>query len=299
MVARERVNEEPVRAVCSDKSSLSFVSSEKFFKATTERPRPRAPLFTFDAAMETRSKRGKTEPVADKIRRGEISVVVAIAEELPDVFYTAILPKLDMTDTFKLAQVSKWCRDVVWSVGGVRSLKAKMEAQIKAAYPGYSMLFSDLLYYMAFYDNVPAVRALLKSGEDVDVNFNCDCTPLHCAAEEGHTPVVKVLIEAGADVDKKGHRGFTSLHWAATNGHAPVIMELIKAGADVNATDDDGYEYTPLLRAAWFGHEDCVAVLLAHGADVHKSTSLGYTAMTYAVLRKYNKIIEMLKQAGG
>ena len=29
MVARERVNEEPVRAVCSDKSSLSFVSSEK------------------------------------------------------------------------------------------------------------------------------------------------------------------------------------------------------------------------------------------------------------------------------
>jgi len=29
MVARERVNEEPARAVCSDKSSLYFVSSEK------------------------------------------------------------------------------------------------------------------------------------------------------------------------------------------------------------------------------------------------------------------------------
>jgi hypothetical protein len=41
MVARERVNEEPARAVCSDKSSLSFVSSEKCFqsndrKTTTE-----------------------------------------------------------------------------------------------------------------------------------------------------------------------------------------------------------------------------------------------------------------------
>tara|TARA_B100000482_G_scaffold10874_1_gene7903 strand:- start:1019 stop:1135 length:117 start_codon:yes stop_codon:yes gene_type:complete len=31
MVARERVNEETARAVCSDKSSLSFVSSEKCF----------------------------------------------------------------------------------------------------------------------------------------------------------------------------------------------------------------------------------------------------------------------------
>jgi hypothetical protein len=46
--------------------------------------------------METRSKRRKTEPVADKIRRGEISVVVALAEELPDVFIAEILPKLDL-----------------------------------------------------------------------------------------------------------------------------------------------------------------------------------------------------------
>tara|TARA_B100000767_G_scaffold98205_1_gene94201 strand:+ start:205 stop:927 length:723 start_codon:yes stop_codon:yes gene_type:complete len=233
-------------------------------------------------------------------QRGEENIIEALAVQISDVFYSEILPKLDLISTLNLAQVSKRCNDAVWSVDGVRSMKEKIEAEIKAAWPGEDQgISSEPLYWVATYGNMPAVRALLKSGEDVDVNFNCDCTPLHCAAEEGHTPVVKVLIEAGADVDKKGHRGFTSLHWAATNGHAPVIMELIKAGADVNATDDDGYEYTPLLRAAWFGHEDCVAVLLAHGADVHKSTSLGYTAMTYAVLRKYNKIIEMLKQAGG
>ena len=78
--------------------------------------------------METRSKRGKTEPVADKIRRGEISVVVAIAEELPDVFIAEILPKLDWRATLNLAQVGKWYNDAVWSVDGVRSMKAKMEA---------------------------------------------------------------------------------------------------------------------------------------------------------------------------
>ena len=74
--------------------------------------------------METRGKRGKNEPVVDKIRRGEISVVVALAEELPDVFYSEILPKLDGRATLNLAQVSKWYNDAVWSVDGVRSLEA-------------------------------------------------------------------------------------------------------------------------------------------------------------------------------
>jgi hypothetical protein len=249
--------------------------------------------------METRSKRRKTEPVVDKIRRGEISVVVAIAEELPDLFYADILPKLDMTDTFKLAQVSKWCRDVVWSVGGVRSLKAKMEAKFKAVSPGYeySMLFSDLLYMMAFYDNVPAVRALLKSGVDVNVSSH-DSTPLHCAAEHGRMPVVKVLIKAGADVDKKAYRDQTPLHKAAINGHAPVIKELIKSGADVNATAEDGT--TPLHYAVACSVKACVvALLLAHGADVRKADNAGTTPMGVAVYLEHKKIIEMLKQAGG
>ena len=277
------------------------------------KPRPRAPL-TFDAAMETRSKRRKNEPVVDKIRRGEISVVVAIAEELPDVFIAEILPKLDGRATLNLAQVSKWYNDAVWSVDGVRSMKEKIEAEIKAASTGYS---SEPLYWAATYGNLPAVRAILKFGVDVNVNFNryykggkyVDAaalwTPLHCAAEEGHTPVVKVLIEAGADVNKKTYCGQTSLHRAASKGHAPIITELIKAGADVNATNvyDTGHRIfpwmTPLHYAVWFEQEDCVAVLLAHGADVHKANDLGRTPMTYAVYHEHQKIIEMLKQAGG
>ena len=246
-------------------------------------------------------------------QRGEDNIIEALAVQIPDdVFYSEILPKLDLISTLNLAQVSKRYNDAVWSVEGVRSMEAKMEAKIKAefkaALTGYSG--SDPLFLAAIHGNAPAVRALLKSGVDVNVSHH-DCTPLHYAAEHGHTPVVKVMIEAGADVDKKTYRGFTSLHRAAIKGHAPVITELIKAGADVNATDDDGYSYTPLHRAAWFRHEDCVAVLLAHGADVHKRISTGQTAMRLAVLRKRysamklavycknKKIIKMLKQAGG
>ena len=63
---------------------------------------------------------------------------------------------------------------------------------------------SGPLNWAAYYGNVPAVRALLKSGVDVDMSHH-DCTPLHCAAQEGQTPVVKALIEAGADVESRGH----------------------------------------------------------------------------------------------
>ena len=251
--------------------------------------------------METRSKRRKTEPVADKIRRGEISVVVAIAEELPDVFIAEILPKLDWRATLNLAQVSKWYNDAVWSVEGVRSLEEKM--------PHSS---SEPLNWAAYCGNVPAVRAILKSGVDVNVSSH-DCTPLHYAAGHGHTPMVKVLIEAGADVNKKTYCAQTSLHRAACKGHAPVITELIKAGADVNATNEHDISHrilpwsTSLHYAVRFEHEDCVAVLLAHGADVHYADDgwinadvrYPHNPMRQAVLSKNKKIIKMLKQAGG
>jgi hypothetical protein len=244
--------------------------------------------------METRSKRGKTEPVADKIRRGEISVVVAIAEELPDVFIAEILPKLDGRATLNLAQVSKWYNDAVWSVDGVRSMKEKMEAA-KPVIP------SKPMFWAARYGNMPAVRALLKSGVDVDTDLFGGFTPLHCASRHGHTPVVKALIEAGADVEKRYTyhvcSGYTVLHLAAVKGHAPVITELIKAGADVNATDNHGL--ATLHYAVQSRDEDCVALLLAHGADVHKITSRGIPAMKFAVHHEHEKIIKMLKQAGG
>jgi len=245
--------------------------------------------------METRSKRRKTEPVADKIRRGEISVVVALAEELPDVFIAEILPRLDGRATLNLAQVSKWYNDAVWSVDGVRSLEEKIKAMIKAGSTGYS---SESLYWAAYYGNLPAVRALLKSGVDVDTDLLKGYTPLHVAARRGHTPVVKALIEAGANVGKItcGSQQ-TPLHRAATTGHASVITELIKAGADVNATDDHGL--VPLHYAVHNRDEDYVALLLAHGADVHKADDVGMTPMEFAEHHKNEKIFEMLKQAGG
>ena len=99
------------------------------------------------------------------MRRGSVSILEVIAMKLPDVFAAEILPKLDVFDTLSLAQVSKSYNDAVWSVEGVRCMDAKLEAS-RLEKTGKKPLPS--MHFAAGYGNLPAVRALLESGEDVN-----------------------------------------------------------------------------------------------------------------------------------
>ena len=139
--------------------------------------------------MDTQ-KRKRDEYESDLItfmRMGSISILDALAVKLPDVFTAEILPKLDIEDTLNLAQVSKTYRDSVWSVGGVRSMEAKMEAHMKnhrmtrATHP---------MLDAAWYGNLPAVRALLESGVDANKSLTKGrTTALILAAGQGHVAI--------------------------------------------------------------------------------------------------------------
>ena len=167
------------------------------------------------------------------LRRGTLDILEAVAVQLPDVFYGEILPKLDLLDTLNLAQVSKAYNDAVWSVGGVRSLKEKIEPHFVKI--GRKVLITEPYYWAARHGNVPAVRACLESGVDVNKVLTQDNrTALHVAAELGHAAVVKALIEAGADVNKPSSphdmdarestsvlHNVTPVYLAAAEGHTP------------------------------------------------------------------------------
>jgi ankyrin repeat protein len=234
------------------------------------------------------------------LRRGGISILEALAVKLPDVFAADILPKLDMTDTLRLAQVNKAYNDAVWSADGVRSLEAKMKAHFVKIRE--KNLTPEPLYWAVKHGNVPAVRACLESGVDVNKCLTPDKkTALHVAAQLGHAAVVKPLIEAGADVNKPASplyvigvlRNVTPMHYAAEKGHTHVVMELIKAGADVNQAISEGF--TPLYIAAQKGHEGIVALLIQAGADVRKADKDGWTPMFVATLNKREKVVTLLK----
>jgi hypothetical protein len=60
--------------------------------------------------------------------------------------------------------VSKSYNDAVWSVEGVRC----MDAKIKAYAEKFGNVFVPSMHWAAGYGNLPAVRAHLESGEDVN-----------------------------------------------------------------------------------------------------------------------------------
>ena len=242
------------------------------------------------------------------MRRGTVSILEAIAEELPDVFTAEILPKLEIKDTLILGQVNKWYNSAVWSVDGVRSIKAKVRAKVDTNRSKF------LMHLAVKHGNLPAVRALLKSGVDanVDMNFTNGFRLLHVAAERGHTAIVKTLIEAGADVDFRADvgshaEGKTPLYLAAEHGATLAVIELLKAGADVDIASDEGK--TPLLIAAEWGKYDCVSLLIYAGADFDWIDDSGNTAMSLALpdcpreglssssMKILLKIVNLLKEA--
>ena len=221
------------------------------------------------------------------MRNDSISIVDAIAMRLPDVFAAEILTKLDIVDTLNLAQVNKTYNAAVWSVGGVRSLEAKLKAHVNRT--------TEPIIQAASHGNVPAVRALLESGVDVNKNTltghtyrDSDnvyyTTALHVAAKNGHVATVKLLIENGADLSIRqescfGHTGTTPLSVAAERGNSLCAIELIKAGADVNLASSSGA--TPLMIAASKGREAIVALLIGFGADVSLCNCRGETALDF------------------
>ena len=262
-------------------------------------------------------KRKRDDPGADVVpativylKRGDLSILSAISAELPDVFTEHLLQKLDLRSTLNLAQVNKTYRDAVWSVGGVRSMRAKIKTHL-IKIRKKNVVTTKPYYWATRHGNVPAVRACLESGVDVNkvLTQGDNSTALHVAALRGHAAVVKALIEAGADVNKiasahavdtSGKRSVihnvTPVYFAAEKGHTPCVMELITAGADVNLARNDGC--TALYMAARLGHEVCVALLIQAGADIHKAANHGWTPLATAVNQKHKKIVALLKHFG-
>ena len=91
------------------------------------------------------------------------------------------------------------------------------------------------------------VQLLLDRGADPNKANEGGWTPLHEAAQNGHTVVLQLLLDRGADLNKANESGFTPLYTAAFAGHKYVVKLLLDRGADPDLTNDDGN--TPLEMA--------------------------------------------------
>ncbi|XP_072553519.1 ankyrin repeat and SAM domain-containing protein 1A [Salminus brasiliensis] len=132
------------------------------------------------------------------------------------------------------------------------------------------------LHCAAQYGHSEVVRLLLEELTDPTMRNNRFETPLDLAALYGRLEVVKLLLCAHPNLLSCNTRKHTPLHLASRNGHLPVVEVLLTAGMDINYQTEKG---SALHEAALFGKTDVVQKLLSAGIDVNIVDSKNLTAL--------------------
>ena len=154
-----------------------------------------------------------------------------------------------------------------------------------------------LLHFAARGGDPDIVRYILTLPKAPDIEArNVDgWTALMVAAEQGQRATGEALLAAGADVNAS-QEGTTALHIAAFHGYPELVNLFLKNGADPNgATRSKGI--TPLMAGVQGGNMEVVHDLLDAGALSNILDRRGKSALDFAVERKDQKMIELLRAA--
>ena len=105
--------------------------------------------------------------------------------------------------------------------------------------------------------------------------------PVAASAQARDLTAVRALLKTGADVNAAQGDGMTALHWAAMNADVEMTTMLLQAGANVRAQSRLG-GYLPLHLAAQAGSAAVVDQLLVRGAPANQPTTTGATPLMLA-----------------
>ena len=126
-------------------------------------------------------------------------------------------------------------------------------------------------------------------------------TPLHLAAEQGHTPSVQVLLKNGADALLTSYLGQLPLHGAVQSGHSSTVDVLLQActqsTADFRAIL--ARRQSPLISACQNGYADVVKLLLDHQIGINHGMSFDdleeeENALEIAIKHQENETVHTL-----
>ncbi|XP_015793475.1 GA-binding protein subunit beta-1 [Tetranychus urticae] len=115
------------------------------------------------------------------------------------------------------------------------------------------------LHFAAQHGHTDTAEFLLRSGVSRDTRTKVERTPLHVSSQEGHLQIVSLLLMHGADIDARDLLKMTPLHWAVERGHYDVVECLLANGADVNLLSK--FDKTPIDIARDSGRLDMIPLL--------------------------------------
>lgn len=137
-----------------------------------------------------------------------------------------------------------------------------------------SLFYSYLLNYtFSLYLNLtvlpffPSCFLLIYPPHHHRQQNNDNETPLHCAAQYGHSQVVRLLLEELTDPTMRNNKFETPLDLAALYGRLEVVKLLLSAHPNLLSCNTK--KHTPLHLASRNGHLPVVEVLLDAGMDIN------------------------------
>ena len=89
-------------------------------------------------------------------------------------------------------------------------------------------------------------------------------TPIHVAVSAGNLPAIRQLAESGNDLNARNDYGSTPLHVAILASDPRAVELLLDLGADIHSFGPDAM--SPLAFARNWGEAEIVQILLARGA---------------------------------
>ncbi|EGD79171.1 hypothetical protein PTSG_12949 [Salpingoeca rosetta] len=148
-------------------------------------------------------------------------------------------------------------------------------------------------------DDAAGAMLLLEAGCDPSLSDAGGRTALHHAASASDAATVLTILPYAANPAPLDATHATPLHFACFGGCLASVNALLSAGADANVVDADGV--SPLHWAALEGHADVVAAMLQHNAwpNYMEHSDKRFTPLDYAHEREHERVVEMLRDAGG
>ena len=189
--------------------------------------------------------------------------------------------------------------------------------------------FTSLGYAVRVLD-LPAIKALIKSGANVNVPDEDGMTPIFRARDlatvqfllkaganvnaetpDGWTPllwhmiskndeasrIVEVLISSGARVNQRNDEGDTALMIAADDGNNEIVRLLIKAKANLNIVNKD-HNSALMIAAGQYGSNEIVRLLIEAKANLNIVDKDHNSALMIAARKGASKTVELLIAAG-
>ena len=127
-------------------------------------------------------------------------------------------------------------------------------------------VFANKLFVAVTNHDTEAIRQLIATGADVNIQNGYGNTPLHEAIYNDFTEGAYLLINAKANVNIANQQGMTAFHVAAFTGNTVILTHLLHDIDNINLQDGQGN--TIFHLAARKGHMSCVRLLVNYKENI-------------------------------